>query len=65
MADLILRPDGLKEDHYALQIRHHDCCGPTDYETITRGLTEAQARDIVDCGAPFWLFGDPIKRTGQ
>lgn len=65
MADLIVRPDIYKDGHYALQIRRHDCCGPTDYETLKRGLTESEARDIVDCGEPYWLFGDPIKRTGQ
>lgn len=57
MADLIVRPYG---DRFALQLRHHDCCGPTVYETIAR-VTEAEAREIVKAGAPYWLYGDPLK----
>lgn len=60
MADLIVRPSG--EGKYALQLRYHDCCGPTEYATLVSGLTESDAREIVDAGAPYWLFGDPWKK---
>lgn len=59
MADLILRPSTLVDGKpWALQLRYHDCVGPTDYHTITRVNDEA-ARAIVDAETPFFLFGDP------
>lgn len=57
MPDLIVRPSG--EKTYALQLRYHDCCGPTEYQTLKGGLTEEEAREIVNAGRPYWLFGDP------
>ena len=60
MPDLILRPTGLddKRFEYALQLRFHDCCGPTEYQTLIRCSLD-EARQIVSAGAPFWLFSEP------
>jgi hypothetical protein len=59
MPDLILRPSTLVEGKpWALQLRYHDSCGPTDYHTIT-GVSEETARAIAEAGAPYYLFGDP------
>ena len=57
MADLIVRPEG--ENKYALQLRYHDSLGPTEYMTIRSGLSEDLAREIVNAGKCYWLFGDP------
>lgn len=65
MADLILRPSTIVEGKpWALQLRYHDCVGPTDYHTITR-VSDETARSIVDAGAPFFLFGDPPEDLAQ
>lgn len=62
MADLVLRPSTLVEGKpWALQLRYHDCVGPTDYHTLTR-VTDETARVIVDAGAAFFLFGDPPEK---
>ena len=59
MVDLILRPSGLLPGKpWALQLRYHECCGPTEYHTITR-VSDEVAREIIRAGTPFWLFGDP------
>ena len=64
MPDLILRPSGLPGvKPWSLQLRYHDCCGPTEYLTLAH-VSEDTAREIIRSGAPFWLFGDPDeKRT--
>ncbi len=64
MADLVLRPSGIPDRPWSLQLRYHDCCGPTEYLTLTR-VSEERAREIVHAGAPFWLFGDPDEKQGQ
>lgn len=63
MPDLILRPSGLPDRPWSLQLRWH---GPaeTDYCTIAR-VGEDLARAIVAAGAPFWLFGDPDEKPGS
>jgi hypothetical protein len=57
---LILRPSGLEETHnkpWSLQLRYHD--GPeTNYVTLCR-VSDEGAREIIDAGAPYWLFGEP------
>ena len=59
MADLVLRPSTLApEKPWCLQLRWHECCGPTEYLTIAR-VSDEVARDIIRAGAPTWLFGDP------
>ncbi|MDA8250382.1 MAG: hypothetical protein M0Z28_14580 [Rhodospirillales bacterium] len=59
MVDLILRPSGLLPGKsWALQFRTHECCGPTEYHTISR-VSDEVAREIIRAGAPFWLFVDP------
>lgn len=61
MPDLILRPSGLPADKgkpWALQLRYHDCCGPTEYSTISY-VSDETAREIMRAGEPFWLYGDP------
>ena len=61
MPDLILRPSHLDPKRpWALQLRYHDCCGPTEYVTLCH-VSENSAREIIRAGAPFWLFGDPDK----
>lgn len=55
MADLIVRPSG---DARAPQLRYHDCCGPTEYRTLTT-FDEATAREVVNAGKAYFLFGDP------
>lgn len=61
MADLIIRPSGLPAKPWSLQLRWH---GPaeTTYETLWRGSEEA-AREIIDAGTAFWLFGEPKEPT--
>ena len=62
MPDLILRPSTLLPDKpWALQLRYHESCGPTEYHTIARVSADI-AREIVRAGTPFWLFGDPDDR---
>lgn len=57
--DLIIRPSGLvKGKPWALQLRSHESVGPTEYHTICH-LTEQDARAVVACGEPFFLFGHP------
>ena len=59
MADLVLRPSGRPAPKdWALQLRVHDCCGPTEYETLLY-TDEHGARTIIEAGRPYWLFGDP------
>ncbi|WP_148210525.1 hypothetical protein [Beijerinckia indica] len=59
MPDLILRLSGLLEGKpWSLQLRYHDCCGPTEYITLTR-VSDDTAKDIIKAGAPDWLFGEP------
>lgn len=60
MTDLIVRPTGLRAvgSEYVLQLRRHTL-GECDYEDVAY-MTESKARAIVDAGACFWLFGDPI-----
>lgn len=57
---LILRPSGLEEKHnkpWSLQLRYHD--GPeTNYITLCR-VDDDMAQEIIDAGAPSWLFGTP------
>ena len=61
MADLVLRPSTLSpEKPWCLQLRWHECCGPTEYLTVAR-VSDEVARDIIRAGAPTWLFGDPDK----
>lgn len=60
MVNLILRPTGLPEKlnkPWALQLRVH---GPaeTDYATLCR-VSDETAREIIEAGAPYWLFGEP------
>lgn len=60
MPDLILRPSGLPADKgkpWSLQLRYHDCCGPTEYSTLCR-VSEETAREIIKAGTAFWLCGD-------
>ncbi|WP_034999333.1 hypothetical protein [Beijerinckia mobilis] len=59
MANLILRPSELIEGKpWSLQLRYHDCCGPTEYTTLTR-VSDEIAREIIHAGACEWLFGEP------
>lgn len=62
MSDLVIRPSGLPEKPWSLQLREH---GPaeTSYHTLWRGSEEI-AREIIDAGQAFWLFGEP-KDTPQ
>lgn len=65
MADLIFRPSTLVEGKpWALQLRYHDCVGPTEYHTITR-VSDEMARAIVEAGEPFFLFGEPPETPGR
>ena len=62
MPDLILRPSThIHGKPWALQIRHH---GPaeTEYYTIAR-VSDEMAKNIIEAGAAFWLFGDPDKKA--
>lgn len=60
MTDLILRPSGRPEPQHAwsLQLRYHDNLGGTEYVTLVN-ISEARAREVIESGAPFWLFGEP------
>ena len=59
MPDLILRPSTLKPGKpWVLQLRYHDCCGPTESSTLAY-VSDDQAREVIEAGAAFWLFGDP------
>ena len=65
MPDLILRPSGMpkeKKKPWALQLRYHDCCGPTEYHTLAY-ISDDTAREVIEAGAPDWLFGDPDKEA--
>lgn len=58
MADLIIRPTGRgADDPWVLQLRRAGM-PQTEYHTLAR-IDEATAREIVEAGAAFWLFGDP------
>ncbi|GAB6842401.1 hypothetical protein HNR00_003609 [Methylorubrum rhodinum] len=60
MANLILAPSGLPEERlkpWALQLRYHDCCGPTEYAHVCF-VSEATAREIVKAGAPYFLYSN-------
>ncbi len=62
MVDLILRPSTLSPGRpWSLQLRYHECCGPTEYHTLCR-LSDNEAREVIRAGAPFWLFGNPDRR---
>lgn len=62
MVDLILRPSTLSPGRpWALQLRYHESCGPTEYHTLCR-LSDNEAREVMPAGAPFWLFSDPNQR---
>lgn len=61
MPDLILRPTGLAEKPWALQLRYHESVGETEYHTVAR-ITEEVAREIIKAGATRWLFGDPAEQ---
>lgn len=62
MVDLIIRPAGETltcKPKFALQLRRHDCCGPTDYETLCH-IGQEQADAIAQSvGGKVWLFGRP------
>jgi len=61
MVDLVLRPSNFAKDRpWALQLRYHDCCGPTEYITLCR-VDDCTAREIIKAGSTNWLFGDPDK----
>lgn len=60
-ASLIIRPSGLPEVPWALQLRWHDSVGETEYHTLWRGSEEV-AREIIEAGEASWLFGDPRDR---
>lgn len=58
MPDLILRPARPEAPKpWALQLRFSDMA-ETNYHTLCY-VTEEQARDIIEAGKPYWLFGDP------
>lgn len=60
MATLCIKPSGLEEKHdrpWQLVLRTHDLAG-TDYEHVA-WLTDDKARDVIEAGAPSWLFGKP------
>lgn len=59
MADLILRPSGIDDPKSAmsLQLRYAHC-GGTEYTTLTR-MSVSAAVEMVEAGAPYFLFGDP------
>ncbi len=61
MPDLILRPSGLADKPFSLQLRWHDGLGETAFQTLAR-VTETTAREIIKAGGAFWLFGDPAER---
>ena len=59
MPDLIIRPSERNKDKpYALELRFHDCCGPTEYQSLCH-VNEETARNIIEAGKAEWLFGDP------
>ena len=60
MVDLILRPSGLDEMHgkpWALQLRFAGMPS-TSYQTLAH-VSDETAQQIIEAGAPFWLFGEP------
>lgn len=61
MPNLILRPSGIPERPWSLQLRYHESLGETEYYTIAR-VDEKTAREIIRAGAPYWLFGEPKPR---
>ena len=58
MAELVLRPSGLPDKPWSLQLRYHESVGETEYVTIAR-VDEETARAIGDAGPVCWLFGKP------
>ena len=48
MPDLIIAPasPALTRKPWALRLRYHDCCGPTEYHTLCY-LTDNEARDVA------------------
>lgn len=58
MPDLILRPSGIPEKPWSLQLRYHESLGETEYLTLAR-VSEETAREIIEAGEPYWLFGEP------
>ena len=61
MVDLVLRPSGLPEKEnkpWALQLRYHECLGPTEYETLCT-VNDHNAKEIIRAGKARWLFGEP------
>jgi hypothetical protein len=63
MPDLILRPSGLEGGKpWSLQLRYHESLGETEYDTIA-DVSDEVAREIIRAGKPFWLFGDPDKKS--
>jgi hypothetical protein len=58
MASLILRPSGIKERPWSLQLRYHESLGETEYHTLAR-VSEHTAREIIKAGKAYWLFGEP------
>lgn len=59
MPDLVLRPSGLPAPKdWSLQLRYHDCCGPTEYATLCY-VSRDTAENIIEAGNAFWLLGPP------
>lgn len=64
-ATLVLRPYTIDAESrvtkWSLQLRRAGM-SETEYITFATG-NEAWAREVVEAGAPYWLFGDPRKET--
>lgn len=59
MSDLVVRPYDLRPNQpkWCLQLRRTGM-PETEYITLATG-DDDWAREIIDAGAPFWLFGEP------
>ena len=64
MPDLILRPSGVSERPWSLQLRYHESLGETEYITIAR-VSRRVADEIIKAGAARWLFGAPKDATSD
>jgi hypothetical protein len=63
MTDLILRKDNKVPDKpYHLQLRFHDCIGPTEYQHLCFCDADT-AQAIVDAGKAYWFCGESPSKS--
>lgn len=61
MVDLVLRPAHIRRGQakpWELQIRKHESLGETEYTHLCYVVDDI-ARDILNAGEAYWLFGQP------